>query len=89
MILFNQNILFLSGVDIMVFSNQKYKVTFNEKGAITSLLSGSKEFVRKILPLFQFRMREGAKVSLYNSDMADNIVSTESLIDTFLIPFPT
>ena len=58
----------------MNFKNQKYSINFNEKGDITSLLSNGKEFIGKILPLFQFRMRKGAKVSIYNSDMADNIV---------------
>lgn len=58
----------------MNFKNQKYSINFNEKGDITSLLSNGKEFIGKVLPLFQFRMRKGAKVSIYNSDMADNIV---------------
>jgi len=61
----------------MKISRENYTVCINEKGGIVSLISGGKEFVKKALPLLQFRLREGNKTSIFTSDDADRICTKE------------
>lgn len=62
----------------MIVNNKKYSIALNSKGAIESLVSAGKEFVKKELPLFQFRLRNGTVTEVFHSDSADKIeVNTE------------
>ena len=58
----------------MEIAKENYTVCFNEKGAVTSLVSGGKQFVKEVLPLFQFMFRCG---DTYTSDDADEINITK------------
>ena len=43
----------------MIFRNKNYTVEFDSNGAIVSLKSGGKQFVKTRLPLFALQLRNG------------------------------
>ena len=48
-----------------------FRICFDEHdGAVTSLKSGSKEFIHTVLPLFSFQLRNGGETHVFSSDMA-------------------
>ena len=57
----------------MIFENQKYTVQLDDKGAIVSLISGGKQFLKKRLPLFDLQLRSGESTQILNSDDAKDI----------------
>lgn len=57
----------------MIIYNSKYKIEFDNNGRIVSLVCREKEFVKEVLPLFQFRLRNGGEASVISSDGADEI----------------
>ncbi|MBR5473714.1 MAG: hypothetical protein IKU82_06985, partial [Clostridia bacterium] len=57
----------------MIFKSEKYIAQLDPKGAIVSLEGGNKQFVKKRLPLFQFKLRDGGKTQLLTSDDAKNV----------------
>ena len=52
----------------MIFKNEKYTINFDLKGAIVSLESSGKQFVKTRLPLFVLQLRNGGETALLNSD---------------------
>ena len=57
----------------MIIKNKNYVVEINNKGAITSLESNGKQFVKCALPLFQFKLRDGGETEILTSDDAKDI----------------
>ena len=62
----------------MVFQKEKYSIAFDEFGAVTSLESGGKQFLKQRLPLLQFRLRDGEKTEVLTSDDADKAVLSKN-----------
>ena len=62
----------------MVINKEKYTLCLDGKGKITSLMSGGKEFICEALPLFNARLRQNGKTECFNSDMAQNVQTTEN-----------
>ena len=62
----------------MIINREKYSMEINNKGAIVSLISGGKQFVKTVLPLLQFRLRSGGETQILTSDEADNIAIKEN-----------
>lgn len=59
----------------MIIKNENYNIEINDNGAITSLESGGKQFVKQVLPLLQFQLRDGEDIKIIDSDSADKIES--------------
>lgn len=57
----------------MKFSNQKYELQLDKMGAVMSLKSMGKQFIKQRLPLFVFQLRDGGNTQIINSDQAQNI----------------
>ena len=57
----------------MIIKNENYNIEINDNGAITSLESGGKQFVKQVLPLLQFQLRDGEDTKIISSDSADKI----------------
>ena len=57
----------------MNFLNQKYELQLDEMGAVMSLKSMGKQFIKQRLPLFVFQLRDGGNTQIINSDQAQNI----------------
>lgn len=57
----------------MEYITQNYAIKFDDKGAITSLFSNNKQFVKSRLSLFSFQLRNGGETRLISSDDAQNI----------------
>ncbi len=57
----------------MIFQTEKYTVQLDDKGAIASLESGGKQFLKTRLPLFDLQLRSGENTQNFNSDDAKNI----------------
>lgn len=57
----------------MIFENKKYIIEFDKKGAIASLESGGKQFVKQRLPLFQFCLRNKGETQILTSDDAESV----------------
>lgn len=57
----------------MIIKNENYDIEINDNGAITSLESGGKQFVKQVLPLLQFQLRDGEDTKIISSDSADKI----------------
>ena len=57
----------------MIFENQKYTVQLDDKGAIVSLISSGKQFLKTRLPLLNLQLRSGEKTEILNSDDAKSI----------------
>lgn len=62
----------------MKFLNQNYALQLDSKGAIISLESKGKQFVKTRLPLFEFQLRDGGDTQIINSDQAKNIILCEN-----------
>ena len=58
----------------MIFQTKKYTVQLDDKGAIVSLISGGKQFLKTRLPLLNLQLRSGEKTEILNSDDAKDIV---------------
>ena len=56
----------------------KYSIEIGEKGEFLSLVYEGKQFIKKPLPLFQFRLREGNYTQVKTSDEAEEIKITRS-----------
>ena len=61
----------------MVINKEKYSLWLDDKGKITSLKSGTKEFIGEVMPLFNVRLRKNGKMGCISSDMAQNVSITE------------
>ena len=61
----------------MVINKEKYSLCLDDKGKITSLKSGGKEFICEVMPLFNARLRKNGKMGCINSDMAQNASVSE------------
>jgi len=57
----------------MEFSNKKFNLQIDNKGAIISLKNAGKQFVKARLPLFAFQLRNGAQTKIINSDNARKV----------------
>ena len=57
----------------MIFQTKKYTVQLDDKGAIVSLISGGKQFLKTRLPLLNLQLRSGEKTEILNSDDAKDI----------------
>lgn len=57
----------------MEYVAQNYAIKFDDKGAVTSLFSNGKQFVKQRLPLLFFQLRNGGETLIINSDDAKNI----------------
>lgn len=67
----------------MIITLEKYSVEFDSKGQILSLISKQKQFIKEVLPLFQFRLRNECNTMVYTSNQADEISVLSN--DNFLI----
>ena len=62
----------------MKLCKDNYTVEFDDRGQIVSLRSGGKEFVGEVLPLLQFRLRNGEETEVYTSNEADVVFLEEA-----------
>lgn len=58
----------------MIIKNEKYAIEIDAQGAIISLESGNKQFIKQRKPLFSLQLRKGAVVKNTDSDNAKNIL---------------
>ena len=56
----------------MEYITQNYTIKFDDKGAITSLFSNNKQFIKSRLSLFSFQLRNGGETRIISSDNAQN-----------------
>ena len=56
----------------MEYITQNYTIKFDDKGAITSLFSNNKQFIKSRLSLFSFQLRNGGETRIISSDDAQN-----------------
>ncbi len=61
----------------MKILKEKYNVSLSANGEIVSLVSSGKEFIKQVLPLFQFRLRNGTETQVITSNEADKIETTK------------
>ena len=57
----------------MKFTNEKYSIELDQLGAILSMESGGKQFVKSRLPLFAVQLRSGNNTQIITSDEARRI----------------
>lgn len=57
----------------MIITKEKYSIELDNSGAIISLTSGGKQFIKQRLPLLSLQLRQGEKVELLNSDNAEKV----------------
>lgn len=58
----------------MNFEKSNYNISLDDLGAVTSLVSGGKQFVKQRLPLFTVQLRLKDKTNILSSDDAKNII---------------
>lgn len=66
------------GVLLMIIKNDKYTVELDSLGAVMSLESGGKQFLKQRLPLLQFMLRDGENTGILTSDDADKAAFTQN-----------
>lgn len=57
----------------MLFKTNNYEIELSPKGEIKSLIFGGKQFIKTVLPLLKFRLRNGSDTKILDSNKADGI----------------